>query len=144
MSYQIRPAILQDADQLQRLNQEELGYTYELATTARQLAKLLTSTSDIMFVAEVQGDVVGYVHASDYELLYSDPLKNIMGIAVDHRYRQQGIGRGLLAAVEAWARKEGCEGVRLASGAQRHSAHTFYEHCGYTGGKQQLNYKKLW
>lgn len=86
---------------------------------------------------------MGYVHACDYELLYAPPMKNIMGIAVLKAYKRRGIGRALLEEVEVWARKTGCAGVRLVSGAAKTGAHAFYRQCGYSGNKMQLNLKKM-
>ena len=33
-------------------------------------------------------------------------------------------------------------GIRLVSGSERLDAHAFYRKCGYTGDKQQINFKK--
>ena len=86
--------------------------------------------------------MIGYVHANDYDVIYAPPMKNIMGIAVSNRFRKEGVGRALLAAVEAWARETGAWGIRLVSGAERTGAHEFYRHCGYSGEKRQVNFKK--
>lgn len=69
-------------------------------------------------------------------------MKNNMGIAVFSGYHRQGIGRALLQAVENWAKETGASCVRLVSGAERTGAHGFYQRCGYTDGKNQLNFKK--
>jgi len=139
----IRPARLDDADALCRLNREEMGYDYPAALTAQRLERLLTSPGDRIFVAEQDGEVAGYVHAQHYELLYADPMKNIMGIAVSAAHKRKGIGAALLRRVEEWASDDGCAGVRLVSGATRTAAHEFYRRCGYGGGREQLNFKKM-
>lgn len=79
----------------------------------------------------------------DYDLLNFGPLKNIMGIAVDPKYRRIGIGKALLETGEEWARDSGAEGVRLVSGEGRTEAHAFYRALGYDGNKMQLNLKKM-
>ena len=143
MEFTIRLAVSRDASALNKLNREEMGYDYQQERTAERLERLLASPVDRIFVAEIGGEAVGYVHAQHYELLYADPMKNIMGIAVSAEHRRKGIGAALLKAVEAWALSDGCAGVRLVSGATRTAAHEFYRRCGYTGGKQQLNFKKM-
>jgi GNAT superfamily N-acetyltransferase len=91
----------------------------------------------------MNGEVVGYIHGCDYDCVYSDSLKDILGIAVDPAYQGRGIGRLLLSALEDWARQDGCAGVRLVSGFERHGAHQFYMRCGYTHRKDQKNFVKL-
>lgn len=143
MEYIIRNALISDAAALCRLNREEMGYDYPLERTIDRLRVLLGSADDAIFVAEIDGEVAGYVHAQHYELLYADPMMNIMGIAVDSSRRRMGIGAALLERVEELARQEGCSGVRLVSGASRKGAHDFYRRCGYGGGREQLNFKKM-
>lgn len=138
----IRDALPGDAAALARLNRVAMGYDYPEGKTARQLDKLLNSGRDKILVAELEGQVAGYLHLVDYDLLYYDPMKNIMGIAVGPEYRRMGIGRALLQAGEAWAKADGAAGVRLVSGESRVGAHAFYRACGYEGSKMQLNLKK--
>lgn len=69
-------------------------------------------------------------------------MKNIMGIAVFSECKHSGIGKALLTKVEDWAKQAGASGIRLVSGANRTDAHAFYRKCGYTGDKQQINFKK--
>jgi len=139
----IRPAVPEDCEALARLDRESMGYDYPLEKTKEQLEKLLSDGRNGIFVAEAAGKVVGYVHLVDYDLLYSDPMKNIMGIAVDPSCRRLGIGKKLLEAGENWAKETGAAGVRLVSGETRTGAHAFYRASGYEGSKMQLNLKKM-
>lgn len=139
----IRDAALRDAPALYRLDCVSMGYDYPEEKTAAQLEKLLSSCRDKILVAEADGQVVGYLHLVDYDLLYAGPMKNIMGIAVDPEHRRMGIGRALLEAGEEWARADGAEGIRLVSGESRVGAHAFYRALGYEGNKMQLNLKKM-
>lgn len=142
MNYVIRKCAPEDAAQIYELNRDEMGYDYPVEETRRQIKEVLSSKHDMIYVAVLDGNVVGYVHANDYNLIYAPPMKNIMGIAVSGKCKRAGIGKALLAAVENWAKAEGAKGVRLVSGVTRKEAHAFYERCGYSGGKQQLNFKK--
>lgn len=139
----IRDCALDDAQALWRLNRDAFGYDYPPDKTALRLSQLLKDPTQRLFVAERVGQVVGYIHGGDYQCCYSDPLKNILAIAVDEAVRGEGAGRLLLAAVEDWARATGCAGVRLVSGENRQQAHGFYLHCGYTMRKLQKNFIKL-
>lgn len=143
MTFLIRECRISDAKTIHALNAQELGYLCSMELTRKKLEKALCSDSDRIFVAEIGGEVVGYVHACDYELLYYPSMKNIMGIAVNKNYQRMGIGKALLQAVENWAEDTDCAGVRLVSGAERADAHRFYQDCGYSYGKDQKNFKKL-
>ncbi|MCD7809907.1 MAG: GNAT family N-acetyltransferase [Erysipelotrichaceae bacterium] len=96
-----------------------------------------------MYVAVIDSNVVGYVHANDYDVIYAPHMKDIMGIAVSSNYQKMGIGKALLNAVEDWAINTGACGIRLVSGVTRIDAHDFYRHCDYSGDKQQINFKKM-
>ena len=139
----IRECQLKDHQDIYELNKNELGYDHSLSLTKNKLQKLLASSSDKIFVAVIHDRVIGYVHASDYDVIYMDHLKNIMGIAVCKDYQHQGIGRKLLYAVEKWARETHAAGVRLVSGETRTEAHQFYQICGYAANKKLMHFMKL-
>lgn len=120
-----------------------MGYDYPTEETEHKLRAVLNSGKDKVFVAVAEDSVVGYIHANDYDVLYFPTMKNVMGIAVDSAYRRCGIGKALLAAVEAWAKETKSKGIRLVSGADRKEAHEFYRNCGFDGGKEQRNFKKI-
>ena len=138
----IRFAKIEDAQRIFTINEHSLGYYFTVENTKRQLALLLQSSFDKILVAEADGKVIGYIHASDYECTYCDPLKDVKALAVDQQYRGYGTGRKLLLAIENWAMICGCAGVRLISGTDREGAHQFYLHCGYTLRKQHKNFVK--
>lgn len=141
--FTIREAVPSDANAIWQLNCDEMGYQYPLADTVQNIAKLLSSKADKIYVAVSNNTIVGYVHANDYDLIYAPHMKNIMGIAVSHDYKRKGIGKALLQQVEHWARKTGASGIRLVSGAARTEAHAFYRRCGFEGNKEQVNLKKM-
>lgn len=138
----IRDAVPGDVSALTRLNRAAMGYDYPEAETGRKLAALLADGRNKILVAQMDGRLVGYLHLVDYDVLYAEHMKNIMGIAVDPDCRRRGIGRALLTAGEAWARENGAAAVRLVSGEERAGAHQFYQSLGYVCGKKQLNFKK--
>lgn len=138
----IRECKLSDYIRIYELNKNAFGYEYPFDQTKARISKILPRPTDKLYVACFDEKVVGYIHGSDYECTYSDSLKNILAIAVDEEYRGKGIGKALLCAVEDWAKKDGCCGVRLVSGFNRMGAHEFYLHCGYIERKQQKNFIK--
>ena len=143
MNVEIRICALEDASAIYELNKQEMWYDYPIEKTTEKLKQLLKSEADRIFVAVVDGNVVGYVHARDYDVIYAPQYKDILAIAVFAANKMQGIGRALLTAVENWAKESGAAGIRLVSGSVRTGAHEFYRHCGYNGDKQQINFKKV-
>lgn len=141
--FQIRECIEADGQFIYELNQEEMGYDYPLEKTKKKLISLLRSSHDKIFVAVIDEQVVGYVHANDYDTMYAPHMKNIMGIAVKGEYKRLGIGKALLIQVENWARQSGALGIRLVSGWTRKQAHEFYRHCGYCHERQQIHFQKM-
>ena len=138
----IRPAVIADSGDICGLNARELGYDYPQEKTREKLEGLLESASDKVFVAECGGQVGGYIHACDYDVLYAPHMKDRRGSAVSSDHRRKGIGKALMSAAEQWAVETGAEGIRLVSGRTREGAHAFYRRIGFTGGKEQLNFKK--
>lgn len=138
----IREAALADCSAITRLNREEMGYDYPQEKTFVKLQACLANPAHRIFVAEWEGEVAGYLHLEEYDVLYAGHMVNVLGIAVSSAWRRQGVGRALLSAGEAWARSKGAVAVRLVSGEARKGAHAFYQNLGYTGNKLQRNFKK--
>ena len=107
MECAVRPAVLGDCPAITRLNREELGYDYPQEKTFAKLQACLANPAHAVFVAERGGEVVGYLHLEEYDVLYAGHMVNVLGIAVSSACRRQGVGRALLAAGEAWARSQG-------------------------------------
>ena len=112
----LRPARQEDAAALQCLNADVLGYDCSLSDTQKQLRRLLHMPQHLLVVAERKRELIGYVHAQDYDILYAAPMIDILGIAVHPDYQQQGIGSRLLAEVERWAENQNVCMILLVSG----------------------------
>jgi N-acetylglutamate synthase-like GNAT family acetyltransferase len=137
----IREAETSDADAVARLL-GQLGYDATPADIASRLARILTRSDHRFVIAEAEGLVVGWIHASVSEHIDAAACVLIEGLVVDRDYRGRGIGRVLLDAAEAWARALGCSLVRLSSTDARTEAHQFYQHLGYTKVKTQHSFAK--
>ncbi|MCJ8011841.1 GNAT family N-acetyltransferase [Paenibacillus sp. KQZ6P-2] len=99
-------------------------------------------TKDMIFVCEQNNEVIGYIHGSPYELLFSDPLVNVLGFVVKQKYRNQGIGSMLIERLEQWGKDNGFSGIKLLSHPSRIQAHRLYERRGYKFTKDQKNFIK--
>lgn len=121
---------------------EELGYSTPLAGFELRLARLLARPDQAVFVAEEQGELLGWVHVQEFLSLASDPAGLVAGLVVDPAARRRGLGRGLMSAAEDWARARGLATLRLRARVARTEAHEFYRRLGYELAKKQLQFRK--
>ena len=139
----IRIAEMRDAAAIHTISLRALGYTNDLETVTKQLSRILQRPSERIWVLCTDGGAVqGYLHAADYETLYSGSMKHIVALAVLPEAQGSGFGRLLLQQAERWAQQCGCHAVTLESGTTRVQAHAFYEHCGYHLRKEHKNFIK--
>ena len=120
----------------------ELGYRYPIEKMRQRILYLTYHTKDIILVADNGYNVVGYIHASPYQLMYQDPIMNILGFVVKEEFRGNGIGHLLITEIERHAKRHGFTGFRLTSGETRTQAHHFYEKHGFTTNKTSKKYVK--
>lgn len=142
MGTEIRIAVEADYEAIARISRDDLGYDCAPALVREKLRRALQSERERVFVAVCGGEVAGYIHAEDYDVLYFETMKNILGLAVAANHRRKGIGTKLLGAVEDWARETGVGQIRLNSGITRRGAHAFYRANGYTDEKEQKRFIK--
>lgn len=104
MEFKIRECRVEDFEAIYSLNKKELGYDYPMENTRDKLVQLIGDSTNKIYVATLLDVVIGYVHATDYDVLYAPHMKNIMGIVVTQEFKNYGIGRALLEKVEDWAK----------------------------------------
>jgi len=107
------------------------------------LARALASPSDeaTLLVAELDGTPAGvaYAHAAtDY--FTGEPHGHLSIIAVAEAGEGRGVGRALLAAVEAWSAARGHRFITLNVFAGNERARAVYERAGY--GQDTVRYVK--
>jgi len=137
----IREARITDATAICSISSNDLGYDCEEVFVKERLKKM-DADREVVFVAETESNVIGYVHAEVYSLLYWAPMVNILGLAVSSDCRRQGAGKALMQQVEAWAKEKGIEEIRLNSGGTRKEAHEFYRAIGFDDEKVQIRFLK--
>ena len=142
-SFIIRQGVISDAEDIYYINKTSLGYDYDLDKQRKNLEAVLNDKTQVIFVADIGDKVVGYIHLTSYDVIYTDTYKNCLGLAVDNDYKRMGIGSALLKQGEKWAKENGAVGIRLCSGIERENAHKFYLSQGYIENKLQKNLKKI-
>ncbi len=139
----VRQAVISDTKDIYYINKTSLGYDYDLEKQKAKIQAVLNDSTQVIFVAETNNKVVGYIHLVNYDVIYADNFKNCLGLAVDNDYKRNGIGSALLKQAEIWAKENGAAGIRLCSGIEREKAHQFYQSQGYEVTKLQKNIKKI-
>jgi ribosomal protein S18 acetylase RimI-like enzyme len=138
----IRAATLADAARLAVLT-EVLGYPATPDALAERLGRLLARDEELVLVAEASpGQIVGWLHGGERELLESGRRCEILGLVVDVTCRGRGVGRQLVQEAEAWASTRGLDQMAVRSNVGRAESHPFYEHLGYVRAKTQHAYRK--
>lgn len=104
------------------VDRPEAGY-------GRFLVSQLSNPDMAVLVAEVSGEVVGYVLAAVEGTSWKDlrgPCGFIHDVYVDERVRRQGAGRELMRAAIAWARSKGRSQIVLWSKTKNESAQRLF------------------
>jgi GNAT superfamily N-acetyltransferase len=119
-----------------------LGYPVDRETMQRRLERIGGCEEHIVFVAEINGEIVGWIHGAEHEFLVAGRIGEICGLVVAEGERTGGVGRRLVEAVEQWARGRGLDQISVRSNVARAESHPFYERVGYTRLKTQHVYRK--
>jgi GNAT superfamily N-acetyltransferase len=137
----IREARPQDYARIAELA-DQLGYPSSPNEIAGRLAGMKNSDEHAVFVAQLGGEVAGWLGVYVCRMVEADARAEISGFVVDERYRSQQIGLQLLGRAEQWARENGCRAIGLRSNVIRDRAHAFYERHGYKHTKTQKSFRK--
>lgn len=131
MQIDVRPMQESDAGAVAHLS-EQLGYPATPQEIEGNLALIREARFEEIFVADAPGKgVVGWVHVQRQLSVPNPPRAVMTGLVVHQASRGQGVGRLLVAQVEAWAQGHGLQLLRFTSQTHREDAHRFYERLGY-------------
>jgi GNAT superfamily N-acetyltransferase len=137
----IRPARIGDADRVAELS-GTLGYPVTGEAMTERLGRVLDLETHTVLVAEMLGEIVGWTHGAEQELLELGLRCEILGLVVAEGRRGLGTGRRLVEAIEQWARGRGLQQIFVRSNVIRPESHPFYERIGYERYKTQHAYRK--
>jgi GNAT superfamily N-acetyltransferase len=141
-AFEIRRAKPEDAAPLAALA-TQLGYPSTTEDVERRLEPILKDSEHAVFVAQLAGRVVAWLHVHLCHLVESELSAEIGGLVVEEGCRRSGAGRLLMKRAEDWACRKGCRAVTLRSNVVRKEAHLFYTKLGYPNIKTQHSYRKL-
>jgi ribosomal protein S18 acetylase RimI-like enzyme len=101
---------------------------------AEFLGSQLDDDSAIVYVAERQHRIVGYVYAAIEPLSWKelrDECGYVHDILVTEAARRSGVGESLLDAAIEWLREQGMPRVVLGTAAQNDTAKRLFERRGF-------------
>lgn len=145
----IRPFATSDSEAIVTLiaeyRVEDHGRTVDRSVIAATLRGFASSPRDRIFVAEIAGEVVGYI------AIHWVPFPMIQGweayisdLIVSQSVRGAGIGRRLLEAGESEARERGCTRLMLNNSKTTQSfVRGFYPKHGFREREGFANFVKL-
>lgn len=137
----IRPIRPDDAEAVSELV-TQLGYGRTPDQVRRWVYDLDSWPKQAAFVAELNGEVVGWVGLSLEHHLQSELFALIGGVVVKDGMRSAGIGRRLCEQAEDWSRRQGAKKIRVTSRSTREAAHRFYLRDGYRQTKISMVFEK--
>ena len=136
----IRQANARHCDVLANLA-AQLGYPASAEQIRRRLAALAPDLCAVL-VAELDGEVVGFVHVGCKTSILVESSAELRGLVVAEGRRGGGVGRALLQAAEGWAVEHGCEQMDVSTNVIRAGAHAFYGRLGYEAYKESVRFRK--
>jgi GNAT superfamily N-acetyltransferase len=105
-----------------------------VATDLDVMAEAIRSTAEdpTVFVADVEGTVVGFMHVCSLEDYYRRRKHgHVADIVVAEDHQSQGIATSLLARAEDWSRAQGYDWMTLGVFEQNIRAERLYERLGF-------------
>ncbi|MDB5231923.1 MAG: family N-acetyltransferase [Chitinophagaceae bacterium] len=115
----------------------QLGYPVSVSATAENIILILKNKDEMIFVAQLEDNVIGWIQISYLVRLESGPFFEIVGLVVDEKYRGKGIGKSLIAEAKIWCFKKGNYKLRVRSNTKRLSTHQFYLNLDFKEVKEQ-------
>lgn len=143
----IRPLQKKDIESIMRLH-KELGWNPAFkddgSTLRQRLSALITEENALLLVAEIDAKVVGYIHGETITyLLFAGREMIVSEVFVRSSARGKGVGKALMASIEAEAAKRKCFRITVMNGRERESyKRGFYPSLGYDERLQTAVFSK--
>lgn len=104
---------------------------------ARNAEDLLSENRQAMFVAEMNGNVIGFAHAAIHDARTVPCLKQQKNVYLEdliatEAFRGQGIGTKLMDAVKKYGAENGAEFIRLSVFPKNRDGIRFYLRNGFS------------
>jgi len=149
----VRKATLQDLASIQELNNNlfdleynnfddtlKVGWTFE--EEGKEYFKDMIN-NEIVFVAETDGKIVGYLAGSICEQIsyITETFAELDNMCIDDKYRRFGIGTLLMSEFKQYCREKNIENIKVTASAKNNRAIQFYMKNGFEDYNITLKYK---
>lgn len=120
----------------------QLGYEVAHADLEANFAAFSETDGHFAFVAEIKGDIVGFLSLSMLRWLHRTPTARITALVTEESRRGKGIGRALVSHAEKTALGAGCGQLSLTCSNHRAKtgAHDFYRELSYRDAAEESTY----
>ncbi len=139
----VRIAEKKDWKIVQRLNAEvfednatyddDLDLDFPYSRVGEEYYQAAVSSPDhVCFLAEIKGEVVGYLAAEEQKIDYrKSRYVELANMGVSPQFRSQGIGEQLIQALLDWAKDHGYDRIFVSAYASNTKAIVFYQKNGF-------------
>jgi ribosomal protein S18 acetylase RimI-like enzyme len=137
MDLELRPYRAPDQEGIAALLREH-GWAERYVTSQLHAASALAAAEEgETFVAEVDGEVAGFVAV---ELHSWNELAQLQGLGVQIKRLRRGVATRLLKAAESRAYERGCRGIYVDTPVDNESARAFYVAQGFNEDYRMSRY----
>ena len=137
----IRNAEIKDSESITELS-NQLGYEALNSDLQNRLKTILEHPDNCIYVATVNGKVIGWIHGFYSMRVESDFFVEIGGLVVRENSRKNGIGKLLVDKLIEWTELKNCRKVRVRCNVIITESHKFYEKIGFEINKEQKIFNK--
>jgi len=105
----------------------------DIKLIAENCRNLLSEVNSHILVAEIKGDVVGFVNFTTRKTILHRGLSGLIDeLVIAKSYRGKGIGMQLLSSAIKKSHQLGCCEVEVSTEKTNTKAREFYRQCGFT------------
>jgi GNAT superfamily N-acetyltransferase len=137
----IRRAMAANSNRISELC-NQLGYKTNYKEIKERILKIITVENSILFIAEQNSIVIGFIQVSIRSTIESGEMAEITGLVVDESFRGKGIGKILVFKAEEWAKLKKQNILRVRMNVIRTETHVFYKNIGFEEKKKQTEFHK--
>lgn len=107
-----------------------------------KILDVLNHDDEKIFLAVCDDEVIGYIYVNIYDVLYQEPIANIVSFILNMNKKHNGVGKTLIEAAENWAKDKGIKKARIVSDVNRTHGHSLFKKLGYVINETDFEFKK--
>lgn len=107
-----------------------------------KILDVLNHDDEKIFIAVCDDEVIGYIYVNIYDVLYQEPIANIVSFILNMNKKHNGVGKTLIEAAENWAKDKGIKKARIVSDDNRTHGHSLFKKLGYVINETDFEFKK--